>query len=285
MAKLDLGLPSYMGRGIISGLTVDGEPVDIYFVEGRSPPSRRRKLSPYAAEGRVHVDINSETTMEQMLASGGIPDLLLYDAIYVDKTGLIVVTNGFQTTRDARWKFMDKRDRESLVGACQGLGGVYGRIKTERYSIKTALAEALEQSGSEVDDLRTARIACARQTDLKPDVTSVGIVIRPRDTSGKGFLEEDIVRVDDGIKLGKGEFIMFTTYGVHSPPYHAALPPDVSHLGGYARLLHLDGTTAEQLMMEVWEALPKELLVGVAAAKRNTDQPSGFDIVVKNMQE
>ena len=118
MAKLDLSLPSYMGRGILTGLTSEGYPADIYFIEGRSPPSRRRRLVAYPHEGRVHVDINSETTLEEMIGSGGNPKLLLYDTILGNPSGLLVVSNGFQTNHDAVWNGRVK-EKKNLVNTKQ----------------------------------------------------------------------------------------------------------------------------------------------------------------------
>src|SRR3989338_3304076 len=85
MAKLDLGLPRYMGRGIGYGFTSQGEPAVFYFAEGRSPPSRERKLWVPEGEGgqRVYMDVSSRTSIEEMVANGGNPDLLLYNAMYV----------------------------------------------------------------------------------------------------------------------------------------------------------------------------------------------------------
>lgn len=282
MAKgLDLGLPSYMGRGIITGITADGLPADIYFAEGRSPPSRRRMLRPCHDEGMVRMDANSETTVDQMRATGGNPNLLLYDAMMGDADGILVMSNGFQTNCDAVW---EGGHGVKLVGSERGKG-IYHRIK-EGMPMYQALHDGLRQAGSEVDDLRTARIAAARDYDRYPNIVNIGIVIRPRNCTGKGAMEADDVRVDDGISsLKRGEFVVYATYGVHNPPYHAGLPPNISPLNGYTKIINLDATTPDQLVQEVWEGLPKEILVGVAAAMRDASLPKGFRFASKNVKE
>jgi hypothetical protein len=136
MGKLNLGLPiqsSYIGRGILTGLTTNGDPAEIYFAEGRSPPSRRRKLFPYGKEGRIHMDINSETSLKEMVENGGNPDLLLYDAMMWNKDGLIVVSNGFQTNCDPIWKGAG-REQGNLVGVEENARfGPPSRIRAPRW--------------------------------------------------------------------------------------------------------------------------------------------------------
>ncbi len=285
MGTLNLGLPSYIGRGILSGLTTNGVPADIYFAEGRSPPSRMRKLFPYEKEGRVHMDLNSETSLKEMIEKGGNPDLLLYDAMVCNDKGLIVVSNGFQTNCDPIWKGAG-REEGNLKGVKEN-GGIYNKIIRYPYAdgVEMALRSSLKDSGSEVDSLRTARIASARYVDKTPELANIGIVIRPRDHTGKGFLKDDVVRVDTDIPLKKGEFIVFGTYGVDNPPYYAALPPNLSTFEGYTRRVHLDSTKPEDLVEEVFEGLPKDILVGVSVAMRSRNQYCGFRFAKNNMKE
>jgi len=282
MGRLDLGLPSYMGRMIISGLTVDGIPADIYSAEGRSPPSRERKLwTPPDRNNVVYMDINSKTSVEEMEEKGGNPKLLLYDAMMGDPSGLLVVSNGFQTDCDAKWNGTE-REKENLIDTIPRKG-IYHRIKSEKIEIPEAIYSSLLQAGSEVDPIRTARIACARKYDEEPDITNIGIVIRPR--TGGAFTSEDIVKIDPEIRLSKGEFVMFATYGVDRPPYYDALPPDISNRMKYSRIINLDGTTPEELLEEVWKGLSKDILVGMAAAMRDKNKPCGFKFVTRNMEE
>ncbi len=78
---------------------------------------------------------------------------------------------------------------------------------------------------------------------------------------------------------------MFATYGVHNPPYYDAQPPSTLKPKLWSKRITLDGLTPGELSEEVWEALPKEILVGVVAAMRDKRRPSSFNFSVKNMQE
>lgn len=283
MGKLDLGLPSYMGRIIIFGYNMRGDPAIIYIVEGRSPPSRRRRLEIYPKDGIVRVNVNSETGIEEMRMEGGNPDLLLYNAMKGDRDGLLVVSNGFQTDCDPIWEG-EGREKDNLKGSKSG-GGIYYGIKYRELEIGKALLKSLEESGSEVDPLRTARIGYAVDLEKDPDKHYAGIVVRPR--CGK-----DLSEFADHDEIGstvfspkKGEFIVFATYGVHGPPYHDALPPSTLRPRDWSKKITLYGSTPEELTEEVWGASPKEILVGVVSAMRDKRRPRGFHFAVKNMQE
>jgi hypothetical protein len=294
MGKIDIELPSYMGRGIIGGLTKGYKEAALYFIEGRSPPSRRRKLGLNPVEGIVRVDVNSETSVEEMMEGGGNPDLLLYNAMRGDKDGLLVVSNGFQTDCDPVWEG-EGREKENLKGSKPG-GGIYYLIKRLQSEEETpespekvripsyAIGKSLEECGSEVDGLRTARIAYALELKYNPVYHHMGIVVRPRDKKGLMFPDDKIVNYSR-LMESAGEFIMFATYGVHGPSFHDALPPDITYFRDWAKKIRLDGLTPEELVEEVWKTLPEKILVGVAAAMRDEFQPSGFNFAVKNMQE
>ena len=294
MAKLDLGLPRYMGRGIGYGFTSQGEPAVFYFAEGRSPPSRERKLWMPEGEGgqRVYMDVNSRTSIGEMVASGGNPDLLLYNAMYVVSRGLCVVSNGFQTDCDPVWEGSG-REKENLKGSTPGHGILYrlaARVflaSTNETSVsmyKAAISESLSECCSEVDPIRTARIALAADMKRPDEAAAIGVVIRPR---RNGVLEaEDRLSVVRAPFTGKkGQFTIFATYGVHDPPYHLAEPPEISAVTGWTRIIGLDSTTPEQMVLELYEALPKELLVGVASGMLDSSSPSGFRLRTKNTQE
>ncbi|MFH1364366.1 MAG: hypothetical protein ABIH52_01790 [Candidatus Aenigmatarchaeota archaeon] len=287
MPKLDIGLPSYHGRGIISVLSTEGEPFDIYFAEGRSDTSRMRRLwSPPRRDNVVYMDVNSRTSVEEMEEKGGNPKLLLYDAMQGNNAGLLVVSNGFQTNCDAVWRG-EGREAEDLIDT-ETRKGIYGRICFERMSVEDAIRAGLEQTGSEVDPLRTARIACVRQYDVSPNRTNLGIVVRYRKPKSEEFLDHDDVRVDNDISLCRGEGILLATYGSHRPFYHNAKPPDIikfpNMIGAHTGRLRLDGTTPEQLLEEVWEGLPKDILVGVAVA-RYKGRIDGFRFKTKNTED
>jgi IMP cyclohydrolase len=306
MVKLDLGLPSYMGRGIIAGVTTEYKPAAIYFVQGRSPPSRKRMLKADLDNGMVYVDVNSETSIEKMVEAGGNPDLLRYVAMMGDPKGLLVVSNGLQTNCDPIWEG-EGREKENLKGAKPN-GGIYNRIKkgyeqgfsnSERL-IWESLYNSLFESGSEVDPIRTARIASVIDTEKDPYTYYMGIVIRERDLCDSSKFrpaDSTVVMSDKLVKnIDKGRFIMLATYGVNNPPYYAALPPDISNASGWTKCINLDGLTPEELVEEVWTGLPKEIMVGVAAAMRGErgftfgvtaemTGSGGFNYAVRNMQE
>jgi len=281
----DLGLPSYMGRGIIVGQTTQGDAAAVYFVEGRSPPSRKRRLDIYDDERRVHVNVNSETSVEKMIEEGGNPDLLLYNAFKGGPDGLLVVSNGFQTDCNPMWDGKG-REKENLKGSAPG-GGIYHSIIEKGYNHGDVIRESLRECGSEVDPIKTARIAAVIHCQ-NPTECYVGIVARPRKTDSDynilSFDDEDKVRVRPFPNLVLGEFAMLATYGVRRPPYHAAMPPSLEGFA-YTRNVWLDGTSPEQLVDEVWDALPKELLVGVAAGMGDTSKGGGFCFAEKNMVE
>jgi len=279
-------LSGYMGRGILSGLTSKGEPADVYFAEGRSPPSRMRKLEPCPKHGIVHMDINSETDLEKLRADGGDPALLLYDAMRGDPEGLLVVSNGYQTDHDA----------DMSGGTFHGLikeKGIFQRVRRDRFPLGEAVEWTLAQTGSEPDPLRTARIAVARDYVKTPDRTNIGVVIHPRDIDGKivmddkreKYLAKDITVGYRNVPLKNGEFIIFATYGVHTPSFENPQPPEVSTLGRLARRVYLDGTNPEQLADEVFGLLPEIVRVGVAAAMRDDSQPMGFRFAKRNVKE
>lgn len=273
-----LELSGYMGRVIITGLTTHGDPADIYFAQGRSPPSKRRKLVPYPHELRVGMELNSETSLEEMRRGGGNPELLLYDAFCGTLAGQLIVSNGFQTNYDAVWEG-EGRGKESLVGRTPG--GIYSRFVKSSMAAREAILESLKQAGSEVDGLRTARIASARDCATDPQYVNFGIVVRPRDQSG-AMLNFDKTRVE-WMRLNEGDFVMLATYGVHSPPYDGGMPPEIESVSDCTRRIRLEGTDVGQLVEEVWEALPKEIMVGVAAAEWDSNR--GFSFAAKNMKE
>jgi|GEM_PF-1913014 len=295
MRKIDLGLPKYMGRGIIAGFTTDYKPAVIYFAQGRSPPSRRRKLVAFPDEGIVKMEPNSETSIEEMRESGGNPALLLYNAMRGDRDGLLVVSNGFQTDCDPIWEG-EGREKENLKGAKPG-GGIYHLIKKgyekgiakPGYVIWDAVYRSLGESGSEVDSIRTARIACVIDTEKDPLKHYMGIIVRERDIDNPSTITSNdqvmVERFEHDPILSEGKFVMCATYGVHEPPFHAALPPPLTKYEKFTKMIDLDGLNSGELAEEVWMGLPKEIMVGIAAAMRDESRPNGFRFAVKNMRE
>ena len=81
---------------------------------------------------------------------------------------------------------------------------------------------AVQEAGSEVDPIRTARIAYAVDLKNDPNYHCAGIVIRPRNELGNFMLNDKIAVTSVFPKL-PGEFFMFATYGVHNPSYAMAL--------------------------------------------------------------
>ena len=257
--------PAYMGRGILAGLTPSGKPAFVYFVEGRSPPSRKRRLE--IKKGGVFVNLNSGTDRDEMKRSGGIPELLLYNAMKADANGLIVAGNGFHTDCDPVWN-------GKALGGVIGGKGMFRRM-LEGSAAGEAMAEALRLCGSETDLLKTARIACIADASKEPCVACMGIVVRPGDEGG------DRVAVHETRMKEKGVFTMFATYGVNDPPYEAGLPPDVSAVSGWTKKIRLEGETPEELAREAWKMLPEDILVGTAAAVWD----GGFRFAVRNAKE
>lgn len=81
----------YRGRGIVQGLTPDGDPVQIYWLMGRSESSQNRvleKVPDMPGWLRTRVADKSGFT--------GDPSLLIYTAM-AEKLGMYVVSNGAQT--------------------------------------------------------------------------------------------------------------------------------------------------------------------------------------------
>jgi IMP cyclohydrolase len=278
-----------MGRGLLLGMTTQGVPAAVYFAEGRSPPSRQRKLMRYPDGQGIHVDVNSETSVEELIEKGGIPKLLLYDAMLACGD-LLIVSNGFQTDYDPIWKG-DGREAEDLVDTTPG--GISTRLAAARETgklsgvdrgqvIHSSIYQSLMLSGSEVDGLRTARIAGVIDADCQ-NGGYFGIVVRPRNPDGSMVRRDRVANISKLFE--SGEFVMIATYGIHDPPHDAALPPDVSLPRDYTRSVRLDGTSPEQLVEEVWEGLPQDILVGVASGVRNQAEPKGFEFARRNMQE
>lgn len=86
---------AYYGRGIITGLTLDEELFVAYFVTGRSPSSKARKLVYPGGDNNI---IYTEPTNKEILEQGN-PDLLLYNALLWNeyRNKMIAVSNGKQT--------------------------------------------------------------------------------------------------------------------------------------------------------------------------------------------
>ena len=82
----------YPGRGIILGRTPDGDPVQIYWIMGRSESSRDRILQPVTGKGgwlRTKAARPSELSPEER-------KLLIYTAM-AERQGFYIVSNGRQT--------------------------------------------------------------------------------------------------------------------------------------------------------------------------------------------
>ena len=78
---------SYVGRGIVTGLSPDGRAVSAYFIKGRSSNSRNRVFT--VREGEVFTEPFDASKVED-------PSLIIYAAIRKFENYLIV-TNGDQT--------------------------------------------------------------------------------------------------------------------------------------------------------------------------------------------
>jgi IMP cyclohydrolase len=82
----------YSGRGIIAGMTPDGNEFLAYSLTGRSPPSQARKL----VEGEKTRTIRTEVTDKKVLEEGN-PALLLYPALVHVDGKVLIASNGAQT--------------------------------------------------------------------------------------------------------------------------------------------------------------------------------------------
>ena len=100
---------SYIGRVVGVGATKDGNPVLLYGLSGRSPPSRARIAVVHGS--RVAIEPYGEMTPEQMSEA----QRLVYDAIMISNTSAIgVVSNGKQTGSIYRG-YMRKHDASGRV--------------------------------------------------------------------------------------------------------------------------------------------------------------------------
>ena len=227
------------------------------------------------------MNVNSQTSVKEMRKQGGDPDLLLYNAMKTTKDGIIVVSNGFQTDSDPVW-VGEGREKENLKGSKPN-GGIINGIISKKYGLDEAIRKNLKSCGSEVDPIRTARIAYAADFDNDPAGGYFGIVIRqPGLSFDKTAMGHEHIKANDE----KGNFLLFSTYGVHDPKYHDAYPPNnIWQIDGWTKMIHLDSINPDEIVEELFEALPHEIMVGVAAAMRDKDQPHGFRFSKKNMVE
>ncbi|MBM3233934.1 hypothetical protein FJZ19_02455 [Candidatus Pacearchaeota archaeon] len=99
----------YPGRGILIGRTLDGKDFVAYFVTGRSPPSRARRLEDeWESEDRVRTSCIDPEAIKK-----GTPELLIYNAMQL-AGDFFIVSNGAQTDIIAETiKGADKRGREA----------------------------------------------------------------------------------------------------------------------------------------------------------------------------
>ncbi len=283
MGKLDLGKPAYMGRFFGFGLTTYNAPAFFYGAEGRSPPSRRRKFVVYGDEGVVRVDLNSETTMEHLISGGGIPDCLLYNAVRTDSSGLVVVSNGFHTDSDPVWN--DTLPYEKQLVGVTPKKGIFNRLRENPQKTTDTIRDCLVNCGPERDPpVYTARIAAAGDVKKYPDRFVAGIIIDPRGFGGEPT-HSSCYNGISSIRLQRGIFRLMAVYGVQNPPYFDALPPVLSRPDAVMKEIHLDGTSPDQLVEELWRALPEEILVGVAAGVADSDKPAGFQLKARSMRE
>ena len=87
---------SYVGRGIVTGMTPDGKAASAYFIMGRSANSRNRI---FVTEGTgIRTEAFDPSKMED-------PSLIIYHPVRELGNGLIV-TNGDQT--DTIWEYLAK---------------------------------------------------------------------------------------------------------------------------------------------------------------------------------
>jgi IMP cyclohydrolase len=82
---------TYSGRGIITGMTPEGNSFMGYSLTGRSPPSQARRLVYDEKSGVIRTEVTDKEQLEK-----GSPALLLYPAIVREKDSLIA-SNGAQT--------------------------------------------------------------------------------------------------------------------------------------------------------------------------------------------
>jgi IMP cyclohydrolase len=99
----------YWGRFIAVGADSTGEKnVVVYFVTGRSPPSRARILLHDEETGTIYTEPTNKEAIEK-----GSPSLLIYPAIMETPNGGIAVSNGFQT----QLVYSALRNYERMLGA------------------------------------------------------------------------------------------------------------------------------------------------------------------------
>jgi len=163
----------YVGRGIISGLTADGEyAVCAYFIMGRSENSRNRVFKTYE-DGTVYTAAFDESKVKD-------PSLIIYNAVRKFENRLIV-TNGDQTDTvyegfkkglsfeealESREFEPDCPNFTPRISLCQYFG--------EKYSYRMSILKSADAEGS----------ACARYSFSYPAIAGIGHFIHTYVTDG-----------------------------------------------------------------------------------------------------
>ncbi|MFQ5474614.1 MAG: IMP cyclohydrolase [Candidatus Nanoarchaeia archaeon] len=233
MALEAISKKEYLGRGIILGQTKDGRDVAVYFVTGRSPSSRARKL---VAVGNKGFKI-SVTDNEQLRR--GNTALLVYNACRIHK-GHVAVSNGAQTDLI----FQSARDIEKGASPSDILKDAFSR---PRY-----------MDGKSKD----AQIDLTRYEPDFPNYTSrISGILSPTGLALHMACERNggpaTYLFSPMVSKGKGHLL--TTYEGTNVPIGAPIPSfDPINRGGLQRV-DLPGDSPREISDAVYEALgPKE---------------------------
>lgn len=106
----------YPGRVLGAGLTTRGDLFSVYLVTGRSEGSQARLTVSYPDERRVAIE--PLVGEEEILAVGGDPKLLIYDAMAWDEYGLLATSNGSHTNRNPDGSKEGFWTKQRILGTC-----------------------------------------------------------------------------------------------------------------------------------------------------------------------
>ena len=183
----------YPGRGIVTGLTEDGQyAVAAYFIMGRSANSRNRVFR-RLPDGTVLTAPFDESKVED-------PSLIIYNAVR-SQNGRLIVTNGDQTDTIYEGLSAGKSFSESLTSRCfePDAPNFTPRISAllscdGGYSYQMSILKSADAQGS----------ACARYTFCYPALPGVGHFLHTYRCDGNPiptfFGEPERVAIEGGLE-------------------------------------------------------------------------------------